>query len=96
MINPNRGIKKFFEFDPDYKDYVIPIYNIISRAKKIRTEILLDVAYFNSFNNNTRLLNFYDSDLKEYQQNIMKKVNFLNSGELSNYSTDAKWNLFLM
>ena len=89
MMNSNRGIKKFFEFDPDYKDYVIPIYNIISRAKKIRTEILLEVAYFNSFNNNTRFLNFYDSDLKEYQLNKMKKVNFLNSGELSNYSSDV-------
>lgn len=34
MMNPNIGIKKFVEFDPDYKDYVIPIYSIISRAKK--------------------------------------------------------------
>ena len=89
MMNPNIGVKKFFEYDPDYKDYVIPIYSIISRAKKIRTEMLLDIQYFNSFNNNTRLLNFYYADLKEYQQNKMKKINFLNSGELNNYSSDV-------
>lgn len=92
MINPNLGIKKFFEDEPDYKDYVIPIYSIISRAKKIRTETLLDIQYFNYFNNNTRLLNFYDSDLKEYQQNKMRKINFLNSGDLSNYSPDINKN----
>ena len=92
MMNPNIGIKKFVEFDPDYKDYVIPIYSIISRAKKIRTETLLDIQYFNYFNNNTRLLNFYDSDLKEYQLNKKKKVNFVNSGVLSNYSPDINKN----
>ena len=92
MMNPNIGIKKFFEFEHDYKDYVIPIYNIISRAKKIRTEMLLDIAYFNSFNNNTRLLNFYNSNLRECQLNKMNKINFLNSRLLSNYSSDVNKN----
>lgn len=88
MMTPNIGIKKFFEVEPNYKDYVIPIYSIISRAKKIKTEIFLEIAYFNTFNNNTRLLNFYDSDFKESQSNKMKNTNFLNSGLLSNNSSD--------
>ena len=43
IMNPNPGIKKFIEDEPNYKDYIIPIYSIISRAKKIKREIYIEM-----------------------------------------------------
>ena len=58
-MNPNPGIKKYIDNDPDYKDYVIPIYNIISRAKKIKRDKLIEISYSNLYNHN-RFVNYYN------------------------------------
>ena len=65
IMNPNPGIKKFIEVEPNYKDYIIPIYSIISRAKKIKREISIEMSYFNSFNKFHNTINLYDTELKE-------------------------------
>ena len=65
IMNPNPGIKKFIEAEPNYKDYIIPIYSIISRAKKIKREISIEMSYFNSFNKFHNTINLYDTELKE-------------------------------
>ena len=66
-MNPNPGIKKYIDNDPDYKDYVIPIYNIISRAKKIKRDKLIEISYTKIFNHNNRLYNNYYNQYKTPQ-----------------------------
>ena len=39
IMNPNSNVKLSLELYPNYKDYILPIYNIISTAKKIKREI---------------------------------------------------------
>ena len=63
-MNPNPGIKKYIDNDPNYKDYVIPIYNIISRAKKIKRDKLIEISYTQIFNHNNRLYNNYYNQYK--------------------------------
>ena len=47
LMNPVPGVKKYYNEFSNYKDFVIPIYNIISKAKKIKREIIFDICYFN-------------------------------------------------
>jgi len=89
IMNPNPGIKKFIEVEPNYKDYIIPIYSIISRAKKIKREISIEMSYFNSFNKFHNTINLYNTELKENNNynnydNQNKQHNFTKSKFINN------------
>ena len=66
LMNPNPGIQIFVENNPNYSDNIIPIYNIISRAKKIKRETSIDNSNFKAYNINNRInYNINNIDLKE-------------------------------
>ena len=63
IMNPDSNIKISIDFYPNYKDYIIPIYNIISTAKKIKREILSEMLFLNSFNGNQYINSVYGNEL---------------------------------
>ena len=67
MMSPNPINKKNYNFESNYKDFVIPIYDIISRAKKIKRDIFLELTYYNAISNNNlkSLHSFYDNENKD-------------------------------
>ena len=69
MMNSNKKIKKYIDIEPDYKDYIIPLYNIISRAKKIKREILVEFSYFNALKNSNRILRYSNKDFNLFEFN---------------------------
>ena len=94
MMNPNPNKKKNYNEEPNYKDYIIPIYTIISQAKKIKRDILLELSYYNVFNNNNlRSLNyFYETEKKDIflsknscriNNNSISKLNNSNKKEIN-------------
>ena len=90
LMNPVPGVKKYYNEFSNYKDFVIPIYNIISKAKKIKREIIFDTCYFNKFKNK-----FYNDEIKENNNyfNHFHLNNSSNTELMSNSSIDlAKQN----
>ena len=92
IIYPNPGIRKNLDSKSNYKDYSIPIYNIISRAKKIKRDILLEIELFNDFKKRKLNIDYYD-----YNENInySNQCNIINSSKsrlISNSSFDNNTN----
>ena len=84
IMNPIPNMEKMIIIEPNYKDYIIPIYNIISKAKKIKREIFLEISYYNSMKNNINSLKyFYDNEMNEYNSNKLN-YNYSNSGLIKN------------
>ena len=95
MLNPNPGVKKYIENAPNYKDYIIPTYHIISRAKKIKMDLLFNDSSFNSFNNYTRANSICtNTDVKEKnsQLNLNQSLNSQNS-ILSRFNSQSSLSL---
>jgi hypothetical protein len=88
MMNPNQINKKNYNHESNYKDYVIPIYDIISRAKKIKRDLFLELTYYNAISNNNlkSLHSFYDIEQKDIFSNA----------STSRTSNNSKTNLFYL
>jgi hypothetical protein len=87
-MNPNPGIKKYINEDSNYKDYVIPIYSLISRAKKIKREIILD-SYSNNFGNRNNIINYYDYNENINYCNQYNRLTSSKAGSISFSSYDS-------
>ena len=95
MLNPNPGVKKYIENAPNYKEYIIPTYHIISRAKKIKMDLSFNDSSFNSFNNYTRANSICtNTDVKEKnsQLNLNQSLNSQNS-ILSRFNSQSSLSL---
>ena len=88
IMNPNPGIKKYINEDSNYKDYVIPIYSLISRAKKIKREIILD-SYSNNFGNRNNIINYYDYNENINYCNQYNRLTSSKAGSISFSSYDS-------
>ena len=85
LMNPVPGVKKYITNYLNYKDFVIPVYFIISKAKKIKREVMLDSFYFNNFKSK-----FFNNDIKE-NKNYFSNFHINNSSNselISNLSYD--------
>ena len=87
IMNPNPGVKKYINKDSNYKDYVIPIYSLISRAKKIKRENLFD-SNSNNFGNRRNNSDYYDYNENINYDNQYNKQTSLKSGSMSFSSYD--------
>ena len=88
MMTPNPGIKKYINEESNYKDYIIPIYSLISRAKKIKRESLLEISYFNDFYNKKYNINYYKYNENTNYGNQYKRFTSPNSRLISFSSFD--------
>ena len=90
IMNPNTNVKISIDFYPNYKDYIMPIYNIISTAKKIKKKINSEMLFLNSFNGNQYINSFYGNELNI---NNNHSSNIIYNNYLSNMKFSTKKNI---